>query len=181
MGQRTQVILQKVNNQGKKDNKVYHFQWGFGRTMFLQLMDLFITDYFKDTWEKSYSFFEDIVLKERATDITQEVDFPKNFDASDIEQVKSIINQCHNNNGCMVIQLFESERQYETSNFKIGLLLGSESLLDINTNEYTEEPLSRFVSVEEYWDKEGGEFARDVNFQNMFKSFIQFAGIEILK
>ena len=81
----------------------------------------------------------------------------------------------------MVIQLFESERQYETSNFKIGLLLGSESLLDINTNEYTEEPLSRFVSVEEYWDKEGGEFARDVNFQNMFKSFIQFAGIEILK
>lgn len=58
MGQRTQMLIQTVNNKGEKKNRLYHFQWGFGRTMFLQLMDLYLSDYFKDCFQKDYSVFE---------------------------------------------------------------------------------------------------------------------------
>ena len=57
MGQRTQIILQRVNKQGEKSTQVYFMQWGIGRMMFLHLISLAQADFFRKSWGESADFF----------------------------------------------------------------------------------------------------------------------------
>ena len=181
MGQRTQMLIQTVNNKGEKKNHLYHFQWGFGRTMFLQLMDLFINDYFKDTFKRGYSVFDVTRLTNKASDITEEVEIPEDLDITDIEQIKKVFKQCDNNNGGMVIQVNENDPSYSAFNYKVGLLLGSEETYDYENDKISEEPFSRYVSYQEYFDKAGGQFCGVPSFVKMWEGFVEFAEIEFLR
>lgn len=48
MGQRTQMLVIKRAENGEKRVSFYHNQWGFGRCMFLGVMELFIQYYNSD-------------------------------------------------------------------------------------------------------------------------------------
>ena len=181
MGQRTQMLIQTVNNKSEKRNRIYHFQWGFGRTMFLQLMDLFLSDYFKDVFKKNYSVFDVTRLTKKAYDITDEVEIPENLDVTDIEQIKSVFKQCDNNNGGMVIQVLESDTDYEGFGYKVGLILGPKETWDYENETEIEKPFSRYVSYQEYFEKAGGKFCTEPSFAKMWQGFIEFAEIEFLK
>ena len=181
MGQRTQMLIQTVNNKGKQKNRLYHFQWGFGRTMFLQLMDLYLSDYFKDCFQRDYSVFDVTKLTKHAYDITDEVDIPEDLDITDIEQIKKVFKQCDNNNGGMVIQVNENVSSYSAFNYKVGLLLGREETYDYENDKSIEEPFSRYVTYQEYFDKAGGQFCRVPSFVKMWEGFVEFAEIKFLR
>ena len=181
MGQRTQMLIQTVNNKGEKKNRLYHFQWGFGRTMFLQLMDLYLSDYFKDCFQKDYSVFDVTKLTKHAYDITNEVDIPEDLDINNIEQVKSIFEHCDNNNGGMVIQVTEDKVDYHGFHYLIGLVLGYEGCWDYDKEIEIEKPFSRFVSWKEFFEKEGGEFCENKGFLQMWRGFIKFGNIKFIK
>ena len=176
MAQRTQMLIQTVNNKGEKKNRLYNFQWGFGRTMFLQLMDLYLSDYFKDCFQRDYSVFDVTKLTKHAYDITKDTDIPEDLDITDVEQIKKVFKQCDNNNGGMVIQVNENNLSYSAFNYKVGLLLGSEE-----TYKSIEEPFSRYVSYQEYFDKAGGYFCGLPSFVKMWEGFVKFAEIEFLR
>ena len=54
MGQTTQVLVIKENNEGVKKATFFHNQWGYGRVMYLGFMDLFMQDYAKAITSESY-------------------------------------------------------------------------------------------------------------------------------
>lgn len=56
MGQRTQILVIRENNKGKQKSRFYHHQWGFGRNMYHAVMDVYLNDYNKETFEKGYDF-----------------------------------------------------------------------------------------------------------------------------
>lgn len=165
MGQRTQVLLQVIDKDNKQKNRVYHFQWGFGRVMPLHLIDLFITDYFTDTKDEKYSIFNNHKLKENALDITKRL--PKkllaSIDIDNMEQINNVFDYCDNNNGAMVIQV--REKHDDDNQFTIGFLL--------TTN------FSTYVSPKEYMEKNGGSQYSDSGFAELFESFIKYFKIDV--
>lgn len=183
MGQTTQIIIQTVSKDGVKTNKAYHLQWGFGRIMPLRLMNLFLNDYFKDTWVDGYSIANAAKLGDEhgLCDITDEVEFPDDFDVANIEQVKEIFKHMfNNNNGGMVIRVTEDDPIYHKWNYLVGFVLGYEGCWDYDKEKEIEEPFSRFVIYDEYFKKEGGGFCDDIGFLVMWEGFIKFAGIEFI-
>ena len=44
-----------------------------------------------------------------------------------------------------------------------------------------EEPFSRYVSYQEYFDKAGGQFCRVPSFVKMWEGFVEFAEIKFLR
>lgn len=183
MGQRTQIIIQTVSKDGVKANRAYHLQWGFGRIMPLRLMNLFLNDYFKETLDKEYNIANAAKLKDKhkLCDITNEVDFPADFDVTKIKQVKEIFNHFDNNNGGMVIRVTENDPIYHGWNYLVGFVLGYEGCWDYDKEIEIEKPFSRFVSWKEYFEKEGEEFCKDKGFLQMWKGFIRFANIKFIK
>lgn len=148
MAQRSQMLIQTVNNKGEKKNRLYHLRWEVGRTMFLQLMDLYLSDYFKDCFQRDYSVFDVTKLTKHAYDITDEVDIPEDLDINNIEQVKSIFEHCDNNNGGMVIQVTEDKVDYHGFHYLVGLVLGYEGCWDYDKEIEIEKPFFKICFLE---------------------------------
>lgn len=175
MGQRTQMIIQRVNNKGEKRTEVWHLQWGYGRIMYLNLMGLLIQDYFKETFEKDYSFLngnDKIKPALRPYDITHEFSAEQlnelnELDFSEPAKVGDILRCCNNNNGGCFVRITEDEKEYHNAHIQFAFMTGYES-----GGAY-----DKFVTLEEYAKKEGFEYTKG-GFIPMFKKFISYFDIE---
>ena len=54
MGQRTQLVLKTKDMFGRVQNKVYHEQWGFAKTMPMIILDFLISLHYGSTGQKKY-------------------------------------------------------------------------------------------------------------------------------
>ena len=189
MGQRTQILIVKNKKDGTRSVNLYHLQWGFGRLMYLALMDLFISDYCKDTWPKDYSYDKDVFPKSVAAlnrennryELPAEV--VQNLNLNDIQTVKDVFEYGDNNNGGLVIEMTEPDKNYQNSEFKIAFLLGSED----TEGEYDgkvynkgndKEAFTRYLTPAEYGRMNGGSDYSDERFVKMFQDFCDYFEIE---
>ncbi len=187
MGQRTQLLVVRENKNGERKVKFYHHQWGYGRIMYLALMDCFMNDYNKETFKNGYNFLENknFTTNEKIYDITKDIpeDVLDNVDLSDIRTVKDVFDYGDNNNGGIVISIKENEKTYNMSSFKIGFLLGDEDsyTYDEDDNEIEiEKPFSRWLTPQEYGKMNGGSGFSDEEFIKVFTGFCEYFGIEYL-
>lgn len=188
MGQRTQVLVIKEDNKGNRKSSFYHHQWGFGRVMYLALMDLVMTDYNKETWGngKEYNFFDTMKFntnpklrdftKDVPTEVLEKVD-PDNF-----QTIQDIFAYGDNNNGGMVVYVKQDEKEYGMSKFKVGFLLGSEDTYVKNEKgewvEGPEEEFGRWLTPEEYGRMNGGSNYSDPKFVKTFRDFMDYFEVE---
>lgn len=191
MGQRTQILLVKNKKDGTRSVNLYHLQWGFGRQMYLALMDLFISDYCKDTWLKDYSYDKDVFPKSVAAlnrennryDLPAEI--VQNLDLGDIQTVKDVFEYADNNNGGLVIEMTESGDGYGMSDYKIAFLLGYEDTESEYDSEVyhkgnDKEAFSRYLTPAEYGRMNGGSSYSDEKFVKMFQAFCDYFEIECI-
>lgn len=189
MGQRTQVLVIKENNKGEKRSHFFHCQWGFGRVMYLALMDLFMQDYSKETFDKNYDFFDcSFKTSGKFYDVTDEV--PKEVldavDINDLDTIRNVFGYGDNNNGGMVVYIKENEKSYEISDFKVGFLLGEEDTeSEWDGKLYNEgndkEAFSRWLTPQMYGRMNGGSNYSDSDFVKIFSSFCRYFGIEYIR
>lgn len=189
MGQRTQILLVKNKKDGSRSVNLYHLQWGFGRLMYLALMDLFISDYCKDTWPKDYSYDKDVFPKSVAA-LNREsnrydlpADIVQNLDLNDIETVKAVFEYGDNNNGGLVIEMTEAGDGFSMSEFKIAFMLGREDTeKEYDGKVYNKgndkEAFARYLTPAEYGRMNGGRNYSDEKFVKMFQAFCDYFEVE---
>lgn len=197
MGQRTQLILQQIDKKGNQRNIVYHFQFGFGRVMYFQFLELYYKAWNKCLGHDEEPFnewaqlgYNDVVADSskprKEWDPLQKIyiDRPaphwvKNIDVNSEEQIQRLINDhCDNNNGVMVIQVMEAEGKYRLDEylFRIGFMLGDE-----DTYGTDREPF-RYITPRQYAELGGGRNYSDETFRKMIDAILEFGDdIEILK
>lgn len=186
MGQRTQILVVRENNKGEKKTKFYHHQWGFGRVMYLALMDAFMNDYNKETFIDDYNFLDNknfTTFNTKMFDITCYVpeDVLNAADVNDINTIKKVFDYGDNDNGGLVISIKEGNDHHSSADFKIGFLLGWEECqgwADDGKYYKIEEPFSRYVTPQEYGQKNGGCNYSDEAFVKIFTDFCNYFGIE---
>lgn len=172
MGQRTQIIVVKENNNGERQIEVYHHQWGYGRNMYLALMGCVINDYNKNTFRDDYDFFKTHGIKNDAwSNVTDEIskEVLENVYLDEINTIKDVFSECDNNNGGMVIHVKENKNKFEMASYKVGFLLGYEDACD---------PFESWASPQEYGENNGGSDYSDEDFVEMFDKFCKYFGIE---
>lgn len=189
MGQRTQVLVIKEKNNGEKKSHFFHIQWGFGRVMYLGLIDLFMQDYFKDTFSEDYDFLDcKFATNNKAYDISDEV--PKEVldraNIDDLESIKEVFEYGDNNNGGMVVHIKENETEYDGAEFKVGFLLGSEDTSgEYEGEKYNEgndaEAFARWLTPQEYGTMNGGSDYSDKKFVKICTDFFKYFGIKTIK
>lgn len=54
MGQRTQILLQTVDKQGQVQNRIFHEQWGYGKVMPMELLNL-LTNLYSSDFRRTHS------------------------------------------------------------------------------------------------------------------------------
>ena len=172
MGQRTQILVIKENNKGERQAEFYHNQWGYGRNMYLALMDCVIKDYGKDTWQEGYDFFKAHGIEGgKWYNCTEEV--PKNVlqaaDPEKLDTIREVFKYGDNNNGGMVIFVKENKLSSQPSDYKIGFLLGDEDCID---------PFSEWASPQDYGEYNGGAGYSDKEFVEMFDKFCKYFDVE---
>jgi hypothetical protein len=193
MGQRTQVLVIKENNKKEKKTYFFHHQWGFGRVMYLGLMDLFMQDYSKETFDKNYDFFDcSFKTNGRFYDVTDEV--PKEVldaaDINDLDTIRNVFGYGDNNNGGMVVYIKQQKTEWHTSKFKVGFLLGSEdeewderddngNLVQHNVG--SGKAFERWLTPKEYGVFNGGSDYSDKKFVSMFEKFCRYFNIKYIK
>lgn len=189
MGQRTQVLVIKESNKGIKKAHFFHNQWGFGRVMYLGLMDLFLQDYSKDTFQKDYNFLDcKFATNSKFYNETEYVsdEVLENVDINDISSIRKVFDYGDNNNGGMVVYIKEDEVEYSNSKFKIGFFLGSEDTeSEWDGKVYNEgndkEAFARWLTPEEYGRMNGGSKYSDTEFVKIFNDFCKYFEIETIR
>lgn len=189
MGQRTQVLVIKEKNNGERKSHFFHIQWGFGRIMYLGLIDLLLQDYNKDTFKDGYSFLDcKFATNEKIHDISDGVpeDVLNNASVKNFDSIRKVFEYGDNNNGGMVVYIKESKEDYGSAKFKVGFLLGEEDIdATYNGERYNEgndkEPFARWLTPTEYGKMNGGHEYSDDKFVRICNSFFKYFGVEYLK
>lgn len=157
MGQRTQIILQRVNKQGEKSTQVYFMQWGIGRMMFLHLISLAQADFFRKSWGESADFFKAMQLNH--LEDTELLDLNEHYGGEDLTKIRELLDNCDfdnpkegagvvfgkefaNNNGGVFVRATEYENEIKMSKTRLeyAFMLGYEE-----GGEY-----DRWCSADEY-------------------------------
>lgn len=208
MGQRTQIIYQKVANNGQKTTKVYHLQWGYGRQMPLHFMRLVIDDYMKKaTFAKDYNFLNENVIsmhfyetvditkffienpayiekrlqEEGLTDERREELLERLLEAKDFVEFLKV---CDITDAKQVARLL-----YECDNNNGAMLIQAhEGKYEYDSTKFTigfmfgyedfDNAYDKIVSAEEYLSKHGGSEYSDEEFRKMFKDFCDYFGVK---
>lgn len=185
MGQRVQVLVIKENKKGERKATFFHHQWGIGRAMYFGLLDLFMQDYYKDTFRKGYDYLSPARFgtSEKYSDITADVPRKvlEDIDPDQFATIAHVFDWGDNNNGGMVVYMKEDkEYEYYTSDFKVGFLLGPEDAHRIydNGEEYNigndDESFARWLTPEEYGKMNGGSDYSDEEFVKIFNDFCRY-------
>ena len=189
MGQRTQVLVIKENNEGVKKATFFHNQWGFGRVMYLGFMDLFLQDYAKDAFKNDYDFY-DCKFKTSAKFYNENENVPEDVlnkaDISDLDSIRSVFDYGDNDNGGIVVYINEYLFFFIFSDFKVGFLLGSEDTEreyngDIYNKGNDNKAFARWLTPEEYGRMNGGSDYSDPDFVKIFDYFCEYFGVEYIQ
>lgn len=148
MGQRTQILLQVIDNKGNVKNKLYHYQWGFGKTMPCMLMRAVLNDeYLKNSFSKDFNYCD--FIKMDGWDISDELDkadITTHLPLDNMGTMKRVLDGHDNNNGFMVVQFTQGLKDYDTKSIKNGFLKGSE---DVNSEA---DLFKGYISAREYME-----------------------------
>ena len=165
MGQRTNLLLSMENKAGARLNKVYHFQWGYGKVMPVMLLNILSGQHIGVGKEKQ-NFFTSVVHK---TDDLFELQRDYScFDFTRLEDCQKVLHHCDNNNGALVLCIKERGDIYRLQDVKYGFLLGPE---DLPNNET---PFSRWVTLEEFLTHQPRYEEIDTFFARIFSQMMQF-------
>lgn len=167
MGQRTQIIIQTESNAGARNTSVYHFQWGFGRVMFLQLFGILLQDYFKDTFTPGYAFGADIQMIGKGRDLSDEFTPEERESLNKLEfdnprAVGDVLRSCDNNNGGLFVRIKEDKTAYHAAAISFAFMPGYEE-----GGNY-----DRFCTAKEYANFTPSY--SDPDFYNLFDSFCKY-------
>lgn len=177
MGQRTAILIKRVDRNGKVDIRLIHDQWGFGKVMpayFLkELMDCY---YGYDKYNDKKTIRSYFKFNTKKNNLYKKSS--KNIDVFDIKNIKEWFDITDNNNGGMIVEIIESKnsRYYvEIESIKISFVLGDEECYNYIDNERieTEKPFSRLVSANEYMEKTGGDTYCPIEFRNAFDNILK--------
>lgn len=203
MGQRTQMLVIKRAENGEKRVSFYHNQWGFGRCMFLGVMELFIQYYNSDEYsfgsnakERARNFLFGVgKLDYKGSNFVNELSPTNKWDkdywdkqidkvkAVDIDDLNSVLQVCEcgdNNNGWCVVEITQGKEAYDKPNFRIGWLLGNEetSHTDKFGNIMRNLYYHKWVTSEQYAKLNGGHNYSDNKFSKMFCEFRDYFEIK---
>lgn len=185
MGQRVQVLVIKENKKGERKSTFFYHGWGIGRAMYFGLLDLFMQDYYKDTFRKGYDYLSPARFgtSEKYSDITANVPRKvlEDIDPDQFATIAHVFDWGDNNNGGMVVYMKENkEYDYYTSDFKVGFLLGPEDTHCVydNGEEFNigndDESFARWLTPEEYGKMNGGSGYSDEEFVKIFNDFCRY-------
>lgn len=196
MGQRTQVLVIKENKKGERKSTFFHHHWGYGRMMYMGLIDLVMSDYNKDIFKKGYDFLapSHISTNEKFYDITSDVPRKvlEDVDPENFATIAHVFDWADNNNGGMVVYIKENkEHDYYKSHFKVGFLLGPSDAhyrvtdCDGIEKEYNigndDMVFSRWLTPAEYGKMNGGSDYSDDKFINLFTDFCEYFDVEVFE
>lgn len=196
MGQRVQVLVIKENKKGERKSTFFHHQWGFGRLMYMGLIDLVMSDYNKETFKKDYDFLAPARFgtNEKFYDTTNEVPRKvlEDVDPENFATIAHVFDWGDNNNGGMVVHIKENkEHDYYSSDFKVGFLLGPEDThgkytgRDGSEKEYNigndDVEFSRWLTPAEYGKMNGGSDYSDDKFIKLFTDFCEYFDVEFFE
>lgn len=177
MGQKTQILVIKENNKGEKRCHFFHHQWGFGRTMYLALVDLFLQDYWKDASNKDYNFLDcSIKTSNRFYDETKNVpnDVLNAADINNLGTIREVFEYGDNDNGGLVVYMKE-RKNYEMCSIKIGFLVGYEDKLYAKKCKVGNGvEFDSWVTPKEYGKVNGGNDFSDRKFTTLFDKFCDY-------
>lgn len=189
MGQRVQVLVIKEKNNGKRKVSFFHHQWGIGRCLYLGFLDLFIQDYYKDTFKKGYDFFDTkFATNSSYYDITDDV--PKRVleavNPDDFASCAHVFDWGDNNNGGMVVYIKEDKVEYHMSKMKVGFLLGPEDRHHVYENEEynignDDNDFARWLTPAEFGSMNGGSDYSDDDFVKIFNEWLKYFDIEVFE
>lgn len=208
MGQRTQIIYQKVANNGQKTTKIYHLQWGYGRQMPLHFMRLVIDDYLKKiTFAKDYNFLNEDVIPmhfdkyddisksymestARIEKLLQEEDLTdeRREELLDrLAEVKDFIEFFNNFDITDARQVASILSKCDNNNGAM-LIQAHEGECEYDRATFTigfmfgyedfDNAYDKIVSAEEYLSKHGGKRYSDEEFRKMFKDFCNYFDVK---
>ncbi len=165
MGQRTQILLQVVDNKGNVQNKLYHHQWGFAKTMPIMLMRLETKlSYLMNTYTDGFNFLDFVSMD--GWDISNELDkadINAHLPLDCMATMERVLDGHDNNNGYMVVKVQQSETPYHYTT-QIGFLKGLEDTRDEN------ELFKGYISAREYMEQFGKKYCPE----SFIKSFELF-------
>lgn len=208
MGQRTQIIYQKVANNGQKTTKIYHLQWGYGRQMPLHFMRLVIDDYLKKaTFAKYYNFLSEDVIPMHFTEHDDESKFFMGRPAyiekrlieeeltdkereellewlSEAKDFVEFLKVCDITDAKQVARLLD---KCDNNNGAM-LIQAHEGKYEYDRATFIigfmfgyedfNNAYDKIVSAEEYLSKHGGSEYSDEEFRKMFKDFCNYFGVK---
>lgn len=182
MGQRTQILVIKESKEGKRNCTFMHNQWGYGRQMYLAVIDLFMQDYNRDKFITSFLEPAKIATNDKFYDVTDEVpsEVLEGVDPEKFETIKEVFEYGDNNNGGCVIYMKEREITEQTQ-FKIGFLLGQADIYDGEDESCygnDREAFARWLSPSEYGRMNGGNDFSDEDFTQIYRMFCKYFEIE---
>lgn len=188
MGQRVQVLVIKENKKGERKATFFHHQWGIGRAMYFGLLDLFMQDYYKDTFCNGYNYLNRpcFVTSRKYYDITDDVPRKvlENINPDDFATMAHVFDWGDNNNGGLVVYMKEDKKcEYHTSDFKIGFLLGPEDTHSVYENEEynignDDEEFARWLTPAEYGALNINSDYADEEFIHIFEDFCKYFEIK---
>lgn len=186
MGQRTQVLVIKQKKNGEKKASFFHHQWGYGRNMYLALIDLILQDYGKDSFNRDYNFLNTkIKTTQKFHDITDELptEVLQNADVNDLETIKEVFKYGDNNNGGMVVEITENEDHFDSSSIRVGFLLGDEDTErewdgELYNKGNDKEPFNRWLTPKQYGRMNGGSTYSDDTFVQIVEDFLTYFDVE---
>lgn len=179
MGQRTAILVKRVDKNGKVDIRLIHDQWGIGKVMpayFLKELMNYYYGYDKYNNKKTIrSYFKFNTKKNNLYKKSN-----KNIDVFDIKNIKEWFSITDNNNGGMIVEIVEKENSrysyyIEIESIKISFILGDEECCVYTDNERIEieKPFERLVTANEYMKKTGGDRYCPIEFRNAFDNILK--------
>lgn len=157
--------------------------------MYLGFMDLFMQDYAKETFDKSYNFHD--CKFGTSTKFCNENEYVpedvlNNADINDLDSIRKVFDYGCNNNGGMVVYIKENETEYHGSHFKVGFLLGSEDTEseydgEVYNKGNDKEAFARWLTPEEYGKMNGGSDYSDPEFVKLFTDFCKYFEVEYIQ
>lgn len=170
------VITRMTNQYGdaRFTRNLYHNQWGYGRQMFVGMMSS-LTNYLatlaiadaRPTTDGFYNYFS----SRNGNDLTEseekeQAEALQGILIDDMGKVRELYKTLDNNCGGLVLQLDKEDGADKPVRVRAGFLCG-----------FKHNGFGRFVSPEEYVEKEGADWVTQ-DFLEAFKAFCDYFNVE---
>lgn len=183
-------------NGTSKINLIHH-QWGIGKVLPTLFLEELLPCYYnmkrhrkEDSLDNYFNFYP---LSNKNDNYIWDLEVEKTFDVFDKNTVQELFTDTDNNNGGMIIEVWEKESDYRkgevdtyepVDRIRVAFLLGSEEtgLSVMRNGKYysvdVEEPFARFVTMREFMKKTGGERCCPTRAIQSYEGFLNLFDVE---